>query len=342
MAVWNRSNRVQANDPMGNNKDKIKLTVQRRIVITSVILFIGKLVAYFLTNSVGILTDALESTVNVLTGFISLYSIGVALKPSDADHPFGHGKIESISASIEGFLILLAGLIIIFEAVKRLFKPLEVQQLDMGIIIVAVAGLINYILGYYSIKTGRKHNSIALVSGGKHLQSDTYSTIGLVIGLVLLLITKMAWLDSVIAIIFGSIIIFTGYKILKETTSNLMDEADFEILNKVTDILWKNKSDKWIELHNLKLVKYGNACHIDCDLTLPWYMNIADAHKESESMMELISEHYPENIDFTIHTDACHRDLCKHCKISDCKYREQDFETEIKWTVEKTTKTDQG
>ncbi|MBU1012081.1 MAG: cation diffusion facilitator family transporter [Bacteroidetes bacterium] len=320
-----------------NNRHAIKLTVQRRIVIISVILFIGKIIAYFLTNSVGILTDALESTVNVLTGFISLYSISVALKPSDADHPFGHGKIESISASIEGFLILLAGLIIIFEAVKRLFSPVEIQQLDIGIIIIATAGLVNYIAGYYSIKTGKKHHSIALVAGGKHLQSDTYSTIGLVIGLILLMITKMAWLDSIIAILFGFIIIYTGYKILKETTSNLMDKADFEILTKVTEILWKNKSDKWIDIHNLKLVKYGDVHHIDCDLTLPWYMNIADAHKESDRITSVISEFYPENIDLTIHTDACKTDLCKFCNVQECNYREHGFEEELKWTVEKIT-----
>ncbi len=323
---------------MKNIEGTVKLTVQRRIVITSLILFVAKLVAYFLTNSVGILTDALESTVNVLTGFISLYSISVALKPRDDSHPFGHGKIESISASVEGFLILLAGLFIIFEAVKRLFNPLEIKQLDVGIVIIAVAGAINYILGYYSIKTGRKHGSIALVAGGKHLQSDTYSTIGLIIGLILLLITKLAWLDSLIAILFGSIIIYTGYKILRETTSNLMDEADFKMLEKVTDILWENRSKNWIEIHNLKLVKYGDSTHIDCDLTLPWYMNIKDAHQESDAVVAAITERFPENIDFTIHTDACTDAFCSFCEVEGCQHRINKFEAPIKWTMEKTIK----
>lgn len=324
---------------MKPNNHAIKFTVQKRIVIISVILFVGKIIAYFLTNSVGILTDALESTVNVLTGFISLYSIGVSLKPKDANHPFGHGKIESISASVEGFLIILAGLIIIFEALKRLFSPVEIQQLDIGIIIIAVAGIVNYILGYYSIKTGRKHNSIALVAGGKHLQSDTYSTIGLVVGLILLLITKIAWLDSAIALLFGSIIIFTGYKILKETTSNLMDQADSKILKELTELLFKNKSECWINVHNLKLIKYGDSLHIDCDVVLPWYMNILDAHKENESIMAIISDNYPNNIDFTIHTDPCNADLCKHCKVSDCNYRTHDFMTDLDWSFEKNIKT---
>jgi cation diffusion facilitator family transporter len=324
---------------MDTNNKKIKLVVQRRIVIFSVILFVGKIIAYYLTNSVGILTDALESTVNVLTGFISLYSISIALKPKDADHPFGHGKIESLSASLEGILILLAGLIIIFEAIKRLFIPLEIQQLDIGIIIIAVAGIVNYIWGYYSIKTGRKHNSIALVSGGKHLQSDTYSTIGLVIGLILLLVTKIAWLDSAIAILFGSIIIYTGYKILKETTSNLMDEADINVLKEIVEIIAKNKSDHWINIHNLKLIKYGDTFHIDCDLTLPWYMNISDAHKESDQVMKIISDNYSRKIDFTIHTDACKPDLCMHCRVSDCKYRTEEFVMDVEWTMDKLVKT---
>lgn len=324
---------------MAPDNKKIKLIVQRRIVIFSVILFIGKLIAYYLTNSVGILTDALESTVNVLTGFISLYSISVALKPRDANHPFGHGKIESLSASIEGILILLAGLVIIFEAVKRLFNPVEIYQLDIGIIIIAIAGIINYILGYYSIKTGRKHNSIALVSGGKHLQSDTYSTIGLVAGLILLLVTKQAWLDSAIATIFGSIIIVTGYKILRETTSNLMDEADTIVLKEIVEIVSKNKSNQWINIHNLKLIKYGDTYHIDCDLTLPWYMNIADAHNESDLVMKIISDNYDKSIDYTIHVDACKPYLCKHCQVLDCSYRTHEFTKELDWTLAKMIKT---
>lgn len=185
-----------------SSNPKLKFKIQRIIAISSFLIFIGKLTAYFITNSVGILTDALESIVNVVTGIITLYSIYIAIKPKDENHPFGHGKAEFLSASVEGFLIILAGLIIIFEAIKRLFVPMEVTQLDTGIYIVAFAGLLNYLIGWYSIKIGKKNNSIALISGGKHLQSDTYSSIGLVIGLILLYFTKLAWLDSLIALIF--------------------------------------------------------------------------------------------------------------------------------------------
>jgi cation diffusion facilitator family transporter len=317
--------------------NKVKLNVQKKIALISVILLVGKFIAYFITQSVGILTDAMESIVNVVTGLITIYSIYVSIKPRDADHPFGHGKVESLSASIEGLLIVLAGLLIIYEAIVRLFHPAEIKQLDIGIVIVGVAGLINYLVGYYSFYVGKKHNSIALIAGGKHLQSDTYSSIGLVIGLLLLLFTKMAWLDSLIALIFGSVIIYTGYKILKETTSNLMDEADVTLINNLTKILWEHKSDNCIEMHNLKLVKYGEAYHIDCDITLPWFMNIKDAHKESDKIKEVILTNFSENIDLNIHNDSCKEKYCDICHVANCDYRKVQFEQDKNWTFDTIT-----
>ena len=308
-----------------DNINDIKFRVQRLIAIFSVLIFAGKLVAYFLTNSVGILTDALESTVNVVTGFISLYSIYISMKPRDEDHPFGHGKAEFLSASMEGLLIMFAGLFILYEAIRRFFIPVEVMQLDIGILIVAVAGLMNYIVGWNSVRIGRKNNSIALVSGGKHLMSDTYSSIGLVVGLILLYFTKLAWLDSAIALIFGTIIIITGYKILKETTSHLMDEADFKLIEDFGKTIEDNRKDVWIDIHNFKLVKYGDSYHINCDLVLPWNMLLADAHNEGEKFKELLSVKYSEEIILNLHLDECHFSYCRNCKNSNCNERKEEF-----------------
>lgn len=316
----------------------IKFKVQRVIAILSFLIFTGKLIAYFLTNSVGILTDALESTVNVVTGFITLYAVYVSMKPKDDDHPFGHGKAEFLSASVEGFLIIIAGLLIIFEAIKRLFIPAEVSQLDIGIVIVAVAGLLNYLIGWYSIRLGKKNNSIALISGGKHLQSDTYSSIGLVIGLILLYYTKLAWLDSLIALIFGTIIVVTGVKILRETTSHLMDEADFKLIEKFADVIEKNKSDEWIDIHNFKLVKYGDILHVNCDLVLPWNMSLSDAHEEGERLTKMVTTAFPEDIIFHLHIDECSQKYCRSCKKQDCEARKDTFDTELKFDMNKFTK----
>lgn len=316
----------------------LKFKVQRIIAIASCIIFVGKIIAYFLTNSVGILTDALESTVNVITGFLTLYAIYVSIKPKDENHPFGHGKAEFLSASVEGFLILVAGLIIIIEAIKRLFIPSEVSQLDIGIVIVAIAGLFNYLIGWYSIRIGKKNNSIALISGGKHLQSDTYSSIGLVIGLILLYYTKLAWLDSLIALIFGAIILITGFRILKETTSHLMDEADFKLIERFGKIIEENKPNQWIDIHNFKLVKYGNVFYINCDLVLPWNLYLSDAHNEGEKLKKLLVSNFSEDIVFNLHTDECFKKYCKHCNMEDCKERTEGFETLLKFDIQKFTK----
>lgn len=191
-------------------EDVLKQKVQQKILLLSFLILVGKFVAYWLTASVGILTDALESIVNVAAGAMSLYALYWSARPKDKSHPFGHGKVELLSASVEGIMISMAGLMIIYEGIKRLFFPVEVQRLDVGILIVAVSGLLNYLMGWYSIRTGKRYASVALVAGGKHLQSDTYSTIGLVAGLLLLYFTHIAWIDSVLALLFGGIIIATG------------------------------------------------------------------------------------------------------------------------------------
>ncbi len=263
-------------------KEQVKQRVQRRIVLCSVMLMAGKFAAYFLTNSVGVLTDAMESIVNVTAGLISLYSLYRAARPADRNHPFGYGKIELISASIEGLLILLAGAAIVYEGIRRLFVPSQIEQLDTGIAIVAAAGAVNYLLGLYSIRTGRRYDSVALVAGGRHLQSDTYSTIGLVAGLVLLYVTRIGWIDSALAMLFGGIIAWTGISILRKTASDLMDTADERYLEKMLETVSRHPRPDWIDIHNLKIIRYGSYAYIDCDLTLPWYYTVRQGHKACE------------------------------------------------------------
>ncbi|HOK14053.1 MAG TPA: cation diffusion facilitator family transporter [Candidatus Kapabacteria bacterium] len=315
------------------NDLNVKYKVQKFIVSVSIILLLCKILAYQITNSVGILTDALESIVNVVAGLLSLVSISVSIKPKDDNHPFGHGKVELLSASVEGMLIAVAGFIIIYEAVYRLFVPSEIQKLDIGIIIIAIAGLVNYIVGGYSIKVGKKYNSIALIAGGKHLQSDTYSTIGLVVGLIILYFSKLQWLDSVIAIVFGSIIAITGIKILRNTVANLMDEADALLLDEFLEIINSNKQVDWIDIKNTRILKYGDTYHIDCDLIVPWYYNINQATELTEKMKKILNDNFKENIDLAVHIFPCKPENCKNCVLSDCKHRVYPFEEKIHWTI---------
>ncbi|MES2881695.1 MAG: cation diffusion facilitator family transporter, partial [Bacteroidota bacterium] len=185
------------------------LKLQQIIAVASSLLLIAKFIAWYITGSVAVLTDALESIVNVVAGFIGLYSLFVAAKPRDIDHPYGHGKAEYISAAIEGTLVLSAGVLIIYTAVQNLLQPQPVAHIDMGIYIIAATAILNWLLGYLSIRQGQKNNSPALLASGKHLQTDTYSTLGIIAGLVLLSITGQVWIDGAVAILFGLFIIYT-------------------------------------------------------------------------------------------------------------------------------------
>jgi len=304
------------------------------VAAIAVLLLLIKFFAYYLTHSVAILTDALESIVNVAAGFIGLYSLYIAAKPRDFNHPYGHGKAEFISAAVEGTLILCAGAIIIYKTVQHLINPVAIQKIDKGIILVAITALINFVVGYAGISYGRKNNSIALIASGRHLLSDSYSTVGIIAGLALIYFTNLAWIDSAVAIIFGIIIIYTGYKILRRSVAGIMDEADMELLNKMVEVLNANKKENWVDLHNLRVIKYGSILHVDCHLTVPWYLNIHEGHAEIEELALLIRKNFGESLELFVHTDGCLYSQCGICNKSNCPVRQHLFRQRLKWTLE--------
>ena len=307
---------------------------QRIIAIVGIILFLVKLYAWYVTNSVAILTDALESTINVIAGLIGLYSLYLSSLPKDQNHPYGHGKVEFISASIEGTLISIAGVVIMYEAIGELQNPKTIEKLDLGLILVSITAVINYLLGYYALKKGKKNNSLALIASGKHLQTDTYSTIGIVVGLIILYFTKIAWVDSVTALLFAAFIIYTGYKILRESISGIMDETDELLLKEVVDFLSEQRRENWIDLHNLRIIKYGSTLHFDCHMTVPWYFNIEEGHKEVDALEDAVKNYFGDRIELFVHLDACKEYSCNICCKTDCPVRKHPFQEKIKWTIE--------
>lgn len=309
------------------------LQVQKWVAAISVLLLAVKFIAYYVTHSVSILTDALESIVNVAAGFIGLYSLYIAAKPRDIDHPYGHGKAEFISAAIEGTLITSAGAIIIYKAIRSLITPVELQKLDYGIYLVAAAGVINYIVGFVTESKGKKSKSLALTASGKHLKSDSYSTFGIIVGLILIYFTDLKWIDPAVAIIVAIIIIYTGYKILRKSIAGIMDEADIELLKKIVDLLNKNKRENWVDLHNLRVIKYGAILHIDCHLTVPWYLNVNEAHAEVEALSSLVRNEFGESVELFVHVDGCLPFSCKVCNKQNCNVRKHNFEKRIDWTL---------
>lgn len=313
---------------------KENLQTQKIVVITAIVLFAIKVVAYLITASVAILTDALESTVNVVAGLIGLYSLYISAKPRDQDHPYGHGKAEFISAAVEGTLIVIAGIVIIVESIDSFINPRPLRQLDKGLILVAFTAIINFTVGYISVRRGRKNNSLALIASGKHLQSDTYSTLGIIAGLILIYATGKVWLDSAVAMLFAFIIIYTGYKIIRSSVAGIMDEADKELLINLVTYLNANRRENWIDLHNLRVIKYGGVLHVDCHLTVPWYLNVLEAHVEVDELSKLIRTKFGESLELFVHTDGCLEFSCSHCNKENCYVRRRPFEQRIAWTLE--------
>lgn len=309
------------------------LLIQKIVVAVAVLLFAIKITAYFITKSVSVLTDALESIANVAAGFIGLFSLYISAQPRDQNHPYGHGKAEFLSAGVEGSLIIIAGLAIIYKSVYSFFYPHPISQLDYGMVLIGITAVINYLMGSMSIYRGKKNNSLALIASGRHLQTDTYSTLGIIAGLILIYYTNLLWLDAVIALIFAVVIIVTGYRIIRSSIAGIMDEADLGLLQKMVEMLDRNRQENWVDLHNLRVIKYGGQLHVDCHLTVPWYLNVHEAHSEIDKLAVLIKNEFGDTIELFVHSDGCLYFQCNICSKHDCHVRQKPFERKITWST---------
>jgi len=314
------------------------LSIQKWVATISVILLVVKFVAYYLTQSVAVLTDAMESIVNVAAGFIGLYSLYIAAKPRDINHPYGHGKAEFLSAAVEGTLVLSAGALIIYKAVQHLIFPVAITSIDKGIFLVGATAVVNLAMGLVGVRFGKRNQSLALIASGRHLISDSYSTFGIIVGLLLILFTKLIWVDSLVAILFGLFIIYTGYRILRRSIAGIMDEADEELLSRMIQLLNLNRRENWVDLHNLRVIKYGSVLHVDCHLTVPWYLNVLEAHGEIEALAALIRKEFGELLELFVHSDGCLYVQCPICIKTTCPVRHHPLEKRIEWTLENILK----
>ena len=309
------------------------LSIQKKIAALSIVLFAVKITAWWLTNSVAILTDALESIVNVVAGLIGVYSLYVSAKPKDTDHPYGHGKAEFISAAVEGTMVFIAGIFVIFHAVRDIRLPHPLYKLDLGITLVSATAIVNYLAGQYCVRIGKKNNSLALTASGRHLKTDTYTTAGIIAGLCLLYFTKITWIDSGVAILFALIISITGYKIVRSSIAGIMDQADDTLLKEIIETLNENRRYNWMDMHNLRIIKYGPTLHLDAHLTVPWYFNVNEAHHEIDELTGLLRKKYGDSLEIFVHSDACMAFSCAICIKPDCNVRQHELVKKIEWSM---------
>lgn len=302
------------------------------ILVSLVVSFIItgiKFLAWFLTHSVAILSDALESIINVVAGGFACYSIYLAGKPKDENHPYGHGKVEFFSIGFEGAMIFIAGCLILFKAVQFFFIPARLESIDKGLWIIGGTAIGNLVLGQYLLREGKKVSSLTITGNAAHIMTDVYSSGGLISALLLIHFTGWTWVDPLASALMGSLILRQGYQLLRRSISGLMDETDMQVVDKVIQVLQENRRVKWIDVHNMRVQQYGNSYHIDCHVTLPYYLQLNEAHEELKAMEELVNA-----AEFFIHTDPCVNSCCHYCQMPECPVRQHDFTGTIPWTRE--------
>jgi cation diffusion facilitator family transporter len=260
-------------------------------IVVSVVVFGMKMAAWWATGSVGLLSDALESTVNIVAAVVALFALRTAMKPADKLHHFGRGKAEYFSASIEGFMILLAALIIVYTAVERIITPRELEQIGWGLTISTVAALINGGAALILLRAGKLHRSPVLVADGKHLMTDVWTSAGVIVGVGLVVVTGWNRLDGIVALAVGLNIIVTGVNLLRSSTAGLMDKAlsDEDHL-KIVKVLTKYESDE-VKFHELQTREAGRQRFVSMHVLVPGAWTIQKGHDLSEDLeADIIAE----------------------------------------------------
>lgn len=305
----------------------------RLAFITSFTLLLAKFGAYYLTDSKAVLSDAIESIINVVTAAFLMLSITVSSKPVDKSHPYGHGKIESFSAGLEGGLIIIAAVIIFIEAVPTFFYPQPPHNLGPGLYILGGAGAVNLLVGVYLLQAGRKHKSEALIADGRHLLTDFYTSAGVIIGLLLYNLSGFLWIDPFVACLVALNILIPGIKLFVNSFKNLMNEAEPELLERIVEGLNKIKKPGWLYPHKLRALRSGRYHHVDLHISLPHYWTLTQVHEAEQEITESLLEAIGEEGDVMIHVDPCEPPDCPVCAVEDCTERDSGFNGTRDWTV---------
>ncbi|MEZ5186118.1 MAG: cation diffusion facilitator family transporter [Candidatus Nanopelagicales bacterium] len=255
-----------------------------------------KLVAWQLTDSVGLLSDALESTVNIGAALVAVFALRASNRPADAEHHFGHGKAEYLSAMFEGFLILAASAAIIATAVDRLLNPKPLEQVGIGLAVSVLASVLNGVVAFVLLRVGRRHRSIVLIADGKHLLTDVWTSAGVVIGVAAVAVTGWIRLDPLIALMVGANILWTGWGLLRESVSGLLDRRlSDEDIDKVVEILTEHESAE-LHFHALQSRASGRQRFVSLHMLVPGSRSVRQAHDLAQDIEDEIVAALPETI----------------------------------------------
>ncbi len=262
-----------------------------------------KSLAYLLTGSVALLSDALESTVNVAAALLALLAIRFAQRPPDETHPFGHSKAEYFSAVLEGVLVVLAALLIAKESLPRLLHPRPLGDLGPGLLVSLLASLINGLLAWHLLRQGRRLRSPALTADGYHVLSDVLTSLGVLAGVSLAWATGLWVLDPLLALLVAGNILLMGFRLVRQSVGGLMDEGlSPEEVGRIQRTIAEALGGRALEVHDLKTRKAGNRAFLEFHLVVPGSMTVEEAHRLCDELERALAESFP-GLAVTIHVE---------------------------------------
>jgi cation diffusion facilitator family transporter len=294
------------------------------VSITAGVLILGvKYYAYHVSNSAALMSDAYESVVNVVAAVFALGAIVFAGKPADREHPYGHGKIEHFSAAFEGGMISLAAVIICYEAIHSMVVGVHLDNLNLGLVLNLSAGACNGLLGAFLIHQGKRQRSLTLVADGHHVLSDFYTTIGLVLGLLLVKATGIRILDPIMALAVGLLLARTGFLLVRTSSAALLDTEDPDLLRRLVVIINRIHPVGVLAIHEMRTLRSGRYTHVDIHVVLPEFYEICRAHDLAEAFGKAVVAEADIEGELHTHVDPCQRAYCRHCAVAPCPVRRE-------------------
>lgn len=279
-----------------------KLMAARVALLGGLLVFALKLLGAYLTGSVGVLSDALESTVNIASAFVTAWAITLAARPPDDGHPYGHDKAEWLSSLLEALLIGVAAALVITAALSRILQPKILEFSGIGFAVTFFASLINFWLGRYLVRAGKRLESAALTADGQHVLADVITSIGVLLGALLATVTRIAWLDPALALGVGGLLLFTAVRLVQRNLNLLLDAAlEPSDMIKLHSVLEQQKA-QYLEIHDLRTRLSGAKRFVDFHLIVPSNLSVFEAHQRSDDLEQEILAVLP-NASITIHIE---------------------------------------
>lgn len=310
-------------------RDRVRDRMRAGLVslVVGSLLLGAKFYAWSLTGSTAVLSDALESIVNVVAALFALGAIVFASRPADANHPYGHGKMEFFTAVFEGGLVAFAAVMILYEGAVSLVRGVELRSLDTGLLWVSATGVGNLLLGWYLVGVGKRTHSPALVADGKHVLSDFVTTAGVLLGLCLvwLLGPRFSWIDPCMAILVGALLCVTGVRLVRQAAGGLLDEEDPELIAELAGVFGRMQVPGAIEVHETRAIRHGSHSHVDAHVVVPEFWTVEKAHDEAEKMERWVLANWSRDGEIVFHLDPCRRVYCTRCPLTDCPVRQEPF-----------------